>query len=61
MAVIAIWTTAIITAHIHFIIAATSAPINQYMSPGESLVYCDRGEGHTDVGVVVALVSPQLW
>ena len=56
VAVIAIWTTAIITAHVHFIIAATSAPINQYIPPGDSLAYCDRVEGHTDVGVVVALV-----
>ena len=56
VAVIAIWTTAIITAHVHFITAATSAPIDQYIPPGESLAYCDRVEGHTDVGVVVALV-----
>ena len=56
LTVIAIWTTAIITAHAHFIIAATSAPTNQYMPPSESLAYCDRVEGHTDVGVVVALV-----
>ena len=56
VAVIVIWITAIITAHVHFITAATSAPMNQYIPPGESLVYCDRVEGHTDVGVVVALV-----
>ena len=56
VAVIAIWTTAIIAAHVHFFTAATSAPKNQYMPPGESLAYCDRVEGHTDVGVVVALV-----
>ena len=56
VAVTAIWTTAIIAAHVHFFTAATSAPINQYMIPGESLAYCDRVEGDTDVGVVVALV-----
>ena len=50
VAVIVIWITAIITAHVHFITAATSAPMNQYIPPGESLVYCDRVEGHTDVG-----------
>ena len=56
VAVIAIWTTAIIAAHVHFFTAATSAPINQYIPPGESLVYCARVKVQTDVGVVVALV-----